>query len=229
MTYKKNFECNFCGKSFTTERGYIKHTCKKHKRYKNHNTLEGQMAYSYYQLWFELQKKKVPDVIAFIGSNFYLSFMRFAEFVKSAELSHPDMFIRFMVDNKNTPTIWTNNIMYSKYLEYLDKGVDPMKQLKTTLEELSKISEEKECDISDIFNNIETNRIIDLIKKRRISPWVLLQSKKFMTMLKGLQEKEHSKFMIFLSLINPPYWSKRFKDNPKKLKTTEQILNKLNL
>ena len=205
------FECEFCGKQFHTETRYLKHNCEKMQRREEIKTPIGQTAFNSYQMWFRLKKKNIPDVITFLESKQYKPFIKFAEFIKRLKITEVELFIRMMNDIGILPAHWTRDEMYSQYLEYLDRKITPYKQVSITLRVIEKIVEAADCDTSEVFDVLTPSELIQLVRERKFTPWLLLKSPKFMVKFERMSDEEKK---IFLSLVRIEYWKTKFQNNP---------------
>lgn len=208
---EKQFQCVYCEKEFVSETRYLKHTCEKMQRHQDVKTPMGQSAYSLYQTWFRLKKKNVPDISVFLKSKYYKPFLSFAEFVKRLKITESELFIRMMNDMGILPSHWARDDMYSYYIEYLDRKISPKKQATITLKTLEKITESADCDIVDVFEAITANELIQLVRERKLSPWLLLKSAKFNVKFELMSHEEQG---IFLKLVRVDYWKTKFLSQP---------------
>lgn len=224
--FNSEFSCSFCEKTFSTELGFIKHKCQPMKRAEESRTLIGQNAFSFYQKWLKMQRKVAPSVSTFLKSKYYVSFMKFAEFAKQVKLTEIDMFIKMMVSNSIQPQIWTNDQMYVLYLEYLDHTVAPTKQVNITVKYLFKLADAFDCSVGEVFDLIHPNELLQMIRERKLSPWLLLRSKKFNEFLNRLNEDEYS---LFEELIRPQYWAKKFEKNPRIVDIMKKCVTELEI
>jgi hypothetical protein len=131
-----------------------------------------------------------------------------------------------MKDKSIQPTLWTNDQMYSLYLEYIDRNTTPTKQANLTMKTLSKIADDLDCDISEVFNVAHPADILERIRSRKLSPWILLRSVKFRAMLERISDEERK---LFEQLIRPSYWSAKFQLNPNVVKKMSAYVKEMNL
>ena len=131
-----------------------------------------------------------------------------------------------MKEKSVQPTMWTHDSMYALYLEYLDRNTSPTKQANMTMKTLSKIADAADCDISEIFGVIHPMELLELIRERKLSPWMLLRSIKFRAMLETISDEERG---VFEQLIRPNYWSAKFELNPKIVKKMTEYVKELGL
>ena len=224
---KEHFECSFCHTKFVTEDRYLKHHCKQMQRDEEFRTTTGQAAWLFYQNWMKAYKRMVPSAQSFLKSKYYQSFFRFAQHVKKLNIPDVDAFIALMKEKDISPTIWTNDQVYALYLEYLDRRASPTSQAKITIDTLFKIAEIAECDVGEIFDVLQPNEVIALLRERRLSPWILLFSHNFKEFL--IHKASDEQRIIMESIIRPHYWADKFKKNPNAVEMMKQYVEELGI
>jgi len=223
------YECIFCHKKFKRESAFIKHRCEKMKRDESLRTVLGQSALSFYREWLKVQNKRVPDDRAFINSSSYRAFMRFAEYVKKSEMPSPTEFIKLMIKNNYQPSMWHIPEVHTIYMEHLDNAIPPVDLARITVNSLLDLSDYYRCDIGDVFNYTYPGEVIDLMKKRKLSPWILLKSKKFRAYLEKVKKSHPEHFTHLGNMIRVEYWRRKFQKDPKAVETMEKIVKETNL
>ena len=199
-----NFKCKHCHKLFTLENRYLKHKCKQMIRIEEFQSPQGQLAFTYYCLWMRCQKRLAPQASAFMSSKSFVTFMNFAKFAQSVSLVKVDKFIKLMVDKDYPPFMWTSDEIYSLYLNYMQHNTSPKEHFAISLETLMSISEKNDIDVADVFELLQPTEIIRLMRIRKLSPWLLLFSKKFKKMLVERASPEQQQ--IIDNLIQPNIW-----------------------
>lgn len=205
------YECKFCLKPFVRESSFMKHSCKEMKRADEIRTAEGIGAYEYYCTWMRLSNRKAPPIETFTTSRYYKSFKDFFEKVKKLKLPSPETFIRLMTKGQISPMLWCRDECYSKYLEWIDRTSDPIEQASVSVDTLYKIAETCDTPVTHVFQMVNYREVMQLIRQRQLSPWLLLCSKEFKTFLGGLEESEKDEL---LNLIGYTYWAEKFESNP---------------
>ena len=207
-----NYQCKFCHTRFVHEDRFMKHHCKQMKRDEEFRSVLGQQAWAFYQNWMKAHRRMVPAAKSFIHSKYFNSFLRFATFSNKVHLPDTSAFIWLMKDKDILPTIWTNDQVYSMYLEFMDRKVAPKRHAEITINTLFDLADEHDCEVSEIFDHLTPNEVIMLLRSRRISPWLLLKSDKFKDFfMKATSQEER---IIMETIIRPPYWTKKFAANP---------------
>ena len=226
---KKNykFTCEFCGKHFVREHNYLKHMCKEMKRYDEvEHTVIGQAAWTFYKQWMNKNGRQARNLDAFVTSSFYNAFIKFAKFVKETKVPDPDQYMWFMMDKKYRPIVWTEDVPYREYLEFVDLQGDPYDRAAYTIKALQRISKEQGCNLRDVFDHMTAPEMVHRIYIRELSPWFLLNSVKFLALLKRSDRAEQQ---MLDNVIRPGFWRDRFQKNPDAHKDLKIIVKRLNL
>jgi len=228
VTAKFKYRCDYCHTPFKTELGYTKHYCKTMKREDEFKSLEGQAAHLFYKEWMKKKHHALisnPD--AFKQSHYFNSFMKFVKFIFKAEIPDTTIYIELMISKNIPPNLWPDDVVYGKYLEHITRKLPTEKLIEITIQTLYNIAEAAESDISEVFSVLIPNDVIQLLKQRRVSPWILLNSKKFIEFfLKTTTTEER---VILESMINPEYWKKRFKAHPSEHNFALECIKELNI
>jgi len=222
----KDFVCKFCNKRYQRETAYLNHECKQMLRDAEIKTPLGQSAYSYYSKWMRIHRKVIPEISVFMTSRFYTAFIKFAQYVKDVHITNTDAFIQMMKEHDFSPFLWTNDQVYALYVEYIDRRSTPLQQVKMTIDTLFSVADELECGIEQVFNRLHPNEIMQLLRERRISPWLLLRSTAFKVMLTKCTPEQQT---MFESLIRPMYWTQKFNKNPEIVKLMNRYVDELGI
>jgi len=169
---------------------------------------------------------KVPPIETFSTSRYFNSFVKFVEWSRKLKLPSRTQFIRLMAGKKLSPMLWCRDECYSLYLEWIDRTSDPIDQAATTVETLYKIAEASEMPVTKVFSIINYMEVMQLIRQRKLSPWLLLCSSQFKTFLVGLDVSEKDEL---LNLIGYSYWATKFMDNPKIVEDMKIIAKELGI
>lgn len=222
-----NYQCKFCKTRFVHEDRFIRHRCKQMIRDEEFRSIEGQRAWAFYQSWMKAYRRMVPSAKSFLHSKYFNSFMRFVNFAKKVHMPDTDAFIWLMKEKDISPTIWANDQVYALYLEFMDRKVAPKRHAEITINTLFDLADEHECSVEDIFNSLTPNEVIDLLRRRQISPWILLHSTKFKEFF--VNETSSEEKIIMESIIRPPYWKSKFQANPDAVKVMQLYVTELKL
>lgn len=197
------------------------------QRAKDFKSMTGKAAWQFYQLWMKSHNRSVPQPDSFLHSRYFGTFLKFAKFVKQVNLPNVEIFIRQMKQKDIPPVMWTMDEVYQRYLEYLDFQISPHNMALTTVETLLDLADALECDVSDVFDELTGNEVIQLFRQRRLSPWVLLRSNRFKQFFANGTSGEEK--IILETLIKPDHWREQFQKKPEIVKKMEMYVSELNL
>ena len=227
MTTNPNvYECTFCSRTFVRESSYLNHRCKYMVRDEIMQSSLGQTAWLLYSDWLRKQKKLPPrNSQTFIKSKYFNAFVKYADFVRQLKITN-DIFMDMMVKRDIPPTMWTHDAAYALYLQYLEKSLTPMQQVGLSIKTLMRLADSNECDICDVFTHIHPNELLQLIRERKLTPWLLLHSRCFGNMLRCADPEQRH---LFEELIRPAYWRYQWSKQPKTVERIKQITKELNI
>lgn len=221
-----NFLCHFCNRRFKREVLFLKHDCKKKRRQQEIRTPIGQAAYSYYREWMRIRRFKEQSAAAFIDSNFYNAFINFAKMVQATNIGKPERYIQLMVECDIPPVLWCRDNAYAIYLDWVDTLSDPMDTVQNSIEYLIEMGKKLGVDLPNIIDALGSQQVLSLIRQRRLSPWVVFNSKKFGDMLRALSQDELKAFNL---VINSSYWAKKFQGNAELVQQIKNIIAEMGL
>jgi len=197
------------------------------KRLEEFQTPEGQAAWNYYQEWMKVQRRMPPPAKSFLASKYYRTFINFTQHVKAVGLPFPAKFIWLMREKDIQPTIWTNDEVYSMYIEHLDRTSQPLDQAKLSVQTLLDLADKRNVDVSEIFDHIPLNDVVQLVRRRQLSPWLLLCSRKFKQVLRDRATPEQK--IIVETIIRPDYWVEQLEKHPNELAVIKQYVAELSV
>jgi hypothetical protein len=187
----------------------------------------GQAAWQHYQTWMKCNHRLVPEIKSFLHSKFFNAFIRFAKFVKEVRIPDPELYIRFMIELDNPPVLFTSDQIYSAFLQHMDRKVSAAKNAQITTDTLFNIAEDAGVDVSKVFDIIDPNDLIQLLRQRRVSPWLLLHSDKFKKFYaSNLTEDQR---IVMKRLIRPEYWAVKLKEKPENVDLMKQMVGELGI
>lgn len=207
MAIKVTFTCKFCHKIYIREQAYMNHECKRMKRFKELKTPIGQTAWHYYQNWMREQNRMPPSADAFMESKLFRTFVNFTIFSQKVSLPLPNKFIWLMKVKNYPPTMWMMDEVYAQYLTFIDTKMPPVDQAKTSITTILDYADLHNIDPSDVFTTINPNELIHLVRTRKLSPWLLLVSKRFTKFYNTINEEQQ---LILETLIQPDIWTEKF-------------------
>ena len=228
MDKNVQYVCPYCNKSFKIETWFLKHHCKEMKREEEFKSPAGQAAWGYYKYWMKQKYKNLPsDPNTFKKSKFFSNFYKFTEFSQQSNLPDVKLYIKLMLAHKIDPVNWSKDGAYRKYLDYVTYKLSPHDLIKITIKTLLDVAAKTNEDVSNIFEILTPAEVIQLLYQRKLSPWLLIHSKKFTEFYKTKASTEQQ--INIQALVNPETWAKKFKKSPQDVKIVKKYINELGL
>ena len=206
------YECSTCHKVYTRESALIKHICPVTAKQQLVKSPLGQAAYLFFATWQRFNRRVIPDMSTFAKSKYFVSFINFAKFNKSVKLPAVELYINIMNDKNITPELWCHNRAYGIYLEHMEHTADPLLCITITGNTLKDLALEYGCAIGEVFNKVSKEELTQLVRERKLSPWILLKSAKFGAIVKSMNERQLTEFE---NVVDYDFWQTKFNKDPK--------------
>jgi len=219
--------CDFCDKQFKREVNYLKHKCEQMKRYDLFKKPIGMIAYLTFNQWRKIQNYPSVNVETFTSSRYFNAFIKFAEFSRQQQIPDKIGYISLMVKKGLLPFHWSDADVYDYYLETFDAEYTVDNKIDISIETLQELAHTSKCELNEVFNNITPITVLKYITARKLSPWLLLPSKKFMDFMTYKTNKEER--LLFSTLIDVSLWKKHFVENPEKVNEIKNINKQLGI
>lgn len=220
------FECKHCGAHYKREVAFLNHECEEMRRKAELQTMVGQRAYQIYSKWLTMKHGRPPTIETFADSKFYKAFIQIAKFVKAVKIADVNIFLKMVIESDLPPSMWTQDVVYSKYLHYMMSSVPPREQIRISVDTICQLSDIFECDTSEVFYHVTANELAQIIRERKLSPWVLMFSKKFKAYLLNMTPDVQQ---IFNDLIRPMYWKMKFDKCPKDVVYAKAVVQEMGI
>ena len=220
------FVCEHCHKHYTREHAFVKHTCKTLTRRLDFKSLEGQTAWEYYQAWRTRQGRTCGTADGFMHSATFTTFVKFVQHCKAVRLPKPIKFINIMILKKIPPHLWTNNVVYTDYISHVDDDGSPCDQAEESAVVLYDYADRYGVDISEVFDHIPPNELIQLIRVRKVSVWLLFHSGKFGDWYSNLGEGERA---AIREIVDYDVWALKQQRYVTDIKCIEDLIERLGL
>ena len=223
------YECEFCSATFVNKKNLKKHNCKYKKRYLHIKTnRRGLSAFNYYKKWLSISGKSIKyvDEHTFVHSIHYNHFVKFISHIKEKGIPDILLFIRIMVKKGISPQNWLHEKTLELFLEEYDLS-DPVKQISISVDTIIRITDALECEPKEIFNILTVPDISMLVKTRKISPWLLLNSSTFKEYLKNRATASDREYIQ--KFVNPKKWKSIINNNEKIKKAVLEIIEQFEL
>ena len=169
------WHCEFCTRDFQTENGLMRHFCQEREKLDLLRSPRGQAAYAHYSTWMRLQKRSVPPAETFMNSRQFNHMVKFADWADRTSIPNAEQFIRLMVQSGTQPALWCRDNTYALYLDWYDNAYPPEQQFVESLDFIK-----THMSGENPFDEFTAQELTSLIRRRKLSPWLLIASGKFL-------------------------------------------------
>lgn len=221
-----SYMCHFCNKRFKGETMFMKHHCEQKRKQQELHSPLGQAAFGFYRAWMRLRGFREQSSNAFLDSKFYRSFIKFAQLVQDANIGEPERYIQLMIESTIQPALWCSPNAYKLYLNWFDNQQDPIEQVQSSINKLMDIAEKEGIDYRTVLQHIGSQRVLELINQRRLSPWFLFHSATFSKLLQSLSKEEQR---VFHRALNAPLWIDKLRESENIREEIKPIIRGLEL
>lgn len=157
------YKCQYCGKTYKTEKGFSNHKCEYKDRYESLSTQD------YFALWLafktvnklSVNKDVEREKMAFISSSHYKQFVIFSQWCHSIGMLDAVAYFEYLKKYNIPYKLWCSDGSYRKYLIlYINSELQPL-----AIDRSKKFLQDNNLDI----NTISSNRLYLLMLSGRIS------------------------------------------------------------
>lgn len=222
----RNWQCHYCSGRFASETTFLKHHCEAKRRAQEVMSPLGMAAHGYYREWMRVRKYSQPNAAAFLESKYYRAFINFAQMVQDANIAKPEKYIALMAEANILPILWCRDATYTIYLDWADRVNDPLDQVQESINYLLDICEQENVLLQNVFSHLGANRVLSLIRQRRLSPWLLFCAGTFGHFLKSLDRTQLS---AFNTVVTASYWAAKFEREQDTVGSIKSIARELGL
>jgi len=225
---QKEFECKYCSKCFTKPTTLAVHICPKKRRFLDIDIPSSRLGFRVFQRFYQLTttSKKLKSVEEFIESQYYVEFVKFGHYLIDIKPINIDQFIDFVINNSVKLKDWTKEFVYDQYIEDLIKKEPADSAVERSILTIDEWIQKNKVDMNTFFKNVSANEAAFLIRRGRLSPWVLYLAESGDPLMQSFNE-DHAK--IIGSLIDPSYWHRKFKSKSEDVEFISGVLKSAGL
>jgi hypothetical protein len=172
------YACEFCKRTFTTEKYLINHSCEKKRRWFQRDEPHARFGFLAWNRFYTISQKHSTAVKKhsqrhFIDSPFYTAFVKFGRHIVDLDAINPDRYIDYVIKANIPIDRWCNDFVYEQYVRDLTKKESAEDALERNILLMQQWSNETGEPWHDFFKKINTNQAIAWLRSGRISPWIL--------------------------------------------------------
>jgi hypothetical protein len=222
------YVCEHCGTKFTKEKTLVVHMCEQKRRYLAKDEKHVILGYTVYNRFYRLTQKQKHDktYLEFAKSPYYNAFVKFGSFMHNVNPLYPDQYIDFVVISGVKLDHWCREELYEKFVLHLIKTESVEIALERSIDTMSTWAVENNAVWNHYFNYISPSRAMFNIKDGKISPWLLLNCNSGRNLLNTFNDEQ---LAAVATMIDPPFWKKKFRDKKFDMELITQVVKESNL
>lgn len=224
----KEYICVHCQSKFTKEKTLIVHMCEQKRRHFAQQEKHVAMGFYTFNKFYEIAQKSTDskNYLEFSKSPYYNAFVKFGSFVSNINPLYPEKFVEWIIKSGVKIDHWCRDELYEKYVLDLIKNESVETALERSIKHMNLWAEKSNSIWNHYFNYVSTNRAMFDIKDGKISPWLLLNSTSGKKLLDQLDDTQLS---AISNIIDPIFWSKKFKSSKQDIELVKQIIKEAGL
>jgi len=225
---EKPYVCQHCGSAYVKESTLAVHMCEQKRRYLARSEKHVQLGYQTYVRFFQIsQKSKTQKTYEeFAKSPYYNAFVKFGSFLHNVNPLYLDRYIDYVVTSGVKLDHWCREELYYSYVLDLIKKEPVETAIERSIETMSNWAKDNDSQWNHYFKYVSPNRAVYDIKDGKISPWMVLNCKTGRDLLSRFNEEQ---ITMVSSVLDPDFWSKRFKIYPVDMDLVKQVAERAGL
>ena len=210
----QDYQCKFCGKSFTRERTLSSHMCEKKRRWMSKDDPASRIAFS---VWTDFMKyvspqtKKPKTVDDFVNSSDYIGFVKFANYLIELKPVESDKFIQWLFKMGVRLSDWQKPGTYQLYVQESAKKETADRALERTIISMREWSDVTGENWQEFFNKIAPSTAMNMVVIGRLSPWIIYSTDVAQSLLDRM---EPGQIETVAKHVDTEWWIKKLKANP---------------
>ena len=178
---KKQYVCQYCGKSYARKSWYDKHKCKKKEIFETKTNLDLIITLKLYNHWlrrssFLKKKSKDKTTEELVESRYNKYFFDLNAFSKENFVISPFKYLDWLIDNRIQTKYWCTQDALLYYREHIIENDTPENQVKMSLKYVEGWCLDNNVDPINFFSTIMPVKAVEMILDGELSPWFLLAS-----------------------------------------------------
>lgn len=220
---EKPYVCQYCGMGYMKEKTLAAHMCEQKRRHLQKNEKHVLLGYQTYIRFFQLTQKakNTKSYDEFAKSPYYNAFVKFGSFLSNVNPLYLDRYIDYVVTSGVKLDHWCREELYYNYVLDLIKKEPVETALERSISTMTEWAKANDAIWNSYFRYVNVNRAVLHIKDGKISPWLVLNCNSGKEMLNKFNDEQLS--MVF-EVLDPSFWSKRFKTYPADLELVKQVV-----
>ena len=193
----------------------------------NRNVVIGFTAYKrFYQL--TNSQSKSTSYRNFIDSKFYNDFVKFGMWLNDSYIINSSAYIDYVIKNNVKIAKWGHDKTYEAYIRTFILKEHPGNALERSITWMAKYCEENNIALEHFFKSIGPNKLVDILRSAKISPWVLFLSSNQETRDIPYHFDE-GQYKLLNNILDPKVWNIKIRKYKSSINEYEKIMEEAGL
>lgn len=218
----ETFTCEFCKKSFKTEKTLLNHMCEKKRRWLWRDERYIRFGFLAFQKFYELSiKSRKPKTYEdFMNSDYFIAFTKYGRYLEHINAIEAMGFTEYLIKKNVKLQNWTQESLYEDWTRELARKEPPLRAVERNILLMEQWGRETGENWVDFFRKVPTPKATEWIRKGRISPWLL-----FCGVGTPLFDRlSDEQLNLIKEWINPLYWRNKMLEHKEEVDQIRAIL-----
>ena len=161
-----SYVCKFCKKTFGSEQTLLTHLCEPKRRWNNRKDTNVQLAFRCFQHFWRItatNMKSEKTYEDFMGSKYYLAFVRFANYVMGVYIASVEDYIEWLLKSRVRIDKWSTDEVYETYIKEFNVRESVDRAIERTVLTIKSWAEENKKEWTTFFNEVSVPRAIHML------------------------------------------------------------------
>ncbi len=147
---------------------------------------------------------------SFLRSASFPHFVKLCRFGREVHIPDLALYLKIMVAADRRPNTWISDRSYRIFLETMNSQTAATEMIEISAKTIQSLAEKNEMRVPAYVLLMGIGEMLQLMRQRRLSPWIILNSNLFK---RKIQEATPEEKEIIAKLIDADYWTIAMRDN----------------
>jgi len=215
-------KCEHCQREFTNERTVLKHVCEPKRRYLQRGDQYVRLGLRAFQMFYDSMYKGIMKTHdEFDKSKFYTAFTKFGRYCLYTKVIDIESYTAWLIKHQMKLDEWSKDEVYAIWLKEYLRSENAEHAIKRSLNHMQQWTDSKQIPLKDYFREIHPNVFLHDIYSGRVSAWLILNSDSGLNALGKLTDEQ---LAYVNSMVDPQFWTIRFKRSPGDLTFAKEVV-----